>query len=248
VSPASAIAPDHFATFGTLLKFLRQRAGLTQRELSIAVGYTESHISRLEHEQRAPDAAVVAARFVPALGLETEPAWVARLLALAGSPAAREAAAPSPPVAGPLPGNLPGELTAFVGRQTELATIGRRLADPTCRLLTLTGAGGVGKTRLALQAAAELRAHFKEGAWFVALASVPAPEAVVFALGNALGLRFSGPETPASQLLRHLRGRHALLVLDNFEHVLPAAELLTALLPEAPDVKLLVTSRERLGV
>src|SRR5688500_4556440 len=82
---SAVINPDHFTTFGALLKFLRQRAGLTQRELSIAVGYTESHLSRLEHDQRAPDAAVLAARFVPALGLEVEREWVARLLALAGS-------------------------------------------------------------------------------------------------------------------------------------------------------------------
>ena len=73
-----AIQPDQFATFGQLLRFLRQRAGLTQRELSIALGYSDSQISRLEKNQRAPDRATLAARFVPALRLEHEPAWAAR--------------------------------------------------------------------------------------------------------------------------------------------------------------------------
>ncbi len=90
MSPASvAIRLEQFTTFGDLLKYLRRRAGQTQRELSIAVGYSNAQISRLEQNHRPPDRATVAARFVPALGLEQEPAIVARLLALAaGGPGA----------------------------------------------------------------------------------------------------------------------------------------------------------------
>src|SRR6266851_2912678 len=80
----AAVQPDQFATLGELLRYLRLRAGLTQRELSIAVGYSESQISRLEQNQRLPEAAILQARFVPAFRLETEPEWVARLLDLAG--------------------------------------------------------------------------------------------------------------------------------------------------------------------
>src|SRR5579859_403471 len=80
-----AVAPAQFATFGELLKFLRRRAGLTQRELSFAVGYSTSQISRLEQDERPPDAASLAARFIPALQLGTEPDWAARLLELAAA-------------------------------------------------------------------------------------------------------------------------------------------------------------------
>src|SRR5260370_37662990 len=83
MSQISAITPEQFTTFGDLLKFLRRRAGLSQQELSIGVGYSVSQISRLEKNQRAPDAAAVAARFVPELDLEKEKEWVARLLELA---------------------------------------------------------------------------------------------------------------------------------------------------------------------
>src|SRR5438132_6498621 len=137
MSRSPALTPEHFTTFGELLKFLRRRAGLSQRELSIAVGYSESQISRLEQNQRAPDEAAVAARFVSALDLETERAWVARLLELAaakGDPEPHERHAPSH--------NLPIQLTSFVGREKEIAAIKRllipeRQADAV-RLLTLT--------------------------------------------------------------------------------------------------------------
>src|ERR671936_2610390 len=85
VARTPVLTPEQFTTFGELLKFLLRRAGLSQRELSIAVGYSESQISRLEQNRRAPDVAAVAARFVTALDLETEHAWVARLLELASA-------------------------------------------------------------------------------------------------------------------------------------------------------------------
>src|SRR6059036_3066959 len=120
VAKGSAVNPDQFNSFGELLKFLRHRAGLTQIELSIAVGYSESQISRLEQNQRAPDEAAVAARFVSALDLETERAWVTRLLELAAvdgepEPLEHQAHAPSH--------NLPIQLTSFVGREKEMASI-----------------------------------------------------------------------------------------------------------------------------
>jgi transcriptional regulator with XRE-family HTH domain len=113
----SVIQPDQFATFGQLLRFLRQRAGLTQRELSIAVGYSESQLSRLEQNQRAPDEAALAARFVPALHVDHEQGWTARLLELgAASHAEGQPAEPTPAADIPLsPHNLPAQLTSFIG-------------------------------------------------------------------------------------------------------------------------------------
>src|SRR5919204_5915802 len=109
VTRTPALSPEQFTTFGELLKFLRRRAGLSQRELSIAVGYSESQISRLEKDQRAPDPASVAARFVAALDLETERAWVARLLELAATKGEPESSAESRPPRH----NLPHQLTSF---------------------------------------------------------------------------------------------------------------------------------------
>jgi transcriptional regulator with XRE-family HTH domain len=170
----NAVLPA-FATFGDMLKYLRRRARLTQRELAIAVDYSESQISRLEQNERLPDATTVLAVFVPALGLEKEPDTIAHLLALAktarGQPTAGEqqtlpglaaAAVTQTPDAGILGkrGQLPVQPTPFLGRETELTQIVERLADPTCRLLTLIGPGGIGKTCLALQAALLQRGSF----------------------------------------------------------------------------------------
>jgi predicted ATPase len=188
----------------------------------------------------------VAARFVPALGLAHEPAWAARLLALTGHPRAAAPMSKGPPT------NLPTPLTPFVGRERELTELHLLLSDPVMRLISLTGPGGIGKSRLAMQAAGELLRehanHFRDGIWFVPLASVPAAELVVFAVANVLGLRSTRDEAPRGQLVQYLRERAALLVLDNFEHLLPAGELVTELLQQAPRVKALVTSRERLGL
>src|SRR5579859_6320174 len=145
---APAVTPAQFTTFGDLLKFLRRRAGLTQRELSIALGYSTSQISRLEQNERPPDAASLAARFVPALQLETEPDWAARLLELAA--ASRTDEAPPRPEPAPLsfatPNNLPIQLTSFIGRESDIAQVKEYLA--ASRLVTLTGPGGAGESRL----------------------------------------------------------------------------------------------------
>src|SRR3990170_3753720 len=122
-----AITPDQFTTFGELLRFLRHRAGFTQRELSIALGYSESQISRLEQNQRAPDEATLAARFLPALHIEAEREWAARLLERGaashaeGRPDEPGAVADAPSS----PHNLPLQLTSFVGREKEMAEIKR---------------------------------------------------------------------------------------------------------------------------
>lgn len=144
--------------------------------------------------------------------------------------------------------NLPAQATPFVGREPELARISEQLADPTCRLLTLVGLGGIGKTRLALQVAAELANDFLHGVRFIPLASISTPEIMISAIANAFQLTLSGQEEPKMRLLNYLQGREMLLVLDNFEHLLPGASLVTEILSYAPEVKILVTSRERLNL
>ncbi len=435
-----AVTPDQFTTFGELLKFLRRRAGLTQRELSIAVGYGETQISRLEQNQRPPDAASLRARFVPALQIETERDWVARLLELAET--SRSAADPVEPdapaetpaglptgtvtflftdiqgstrlwqqhpdampaalarhhailknaiaaqrghvfqivgdafcaafatpaeavgaalaaqrglrdeawgqtgpvrvrmalhsgsapvqagdtvsgeyrsgitlsraarllsaahgeqillsqaaydllldqlpaglalrdlgehqlkdlvrpehiyqaIAPDLPAdfpplkslrsgrhNLPLQLTSFVGREHDLAAVKRLLA--TTRLLTLTGVGGTGKTRLALQVAAELLDQNAEGVWLVELAALADPAFVPRTVAATFGLRDQAGRSPLETLLDHLRPKAILLVLDNCEHLIEAsAQLVDAVLRACPRAQVLATSREGLGI
>ncbi len=143
--------------------------------------------------------------------------------------------------------NLPLPPTPFVGRAQELATVSQLLREPPCRLLTIVGPGGIGKTRLAIQVAAAQRDEF-DGVYFVPLASVTSPQFVVPAIADAIGLSFSGPADSRAQLLSYLHGKRLLLVLDNFEHLLDAGELVVYLLERAPRLALLVTSRERLNL
>jgi predicted ATPase/DNA-binding CsgD family transcriptional regulator len=154
--------------------------------------------------------------------------------------------------------NLPAALTTFVGRSGEYTQLLSRLAGPGCRLVTITGVGGVGKTRLALEVAhglahsAQPASPFSHGVYLVPLggltARAPLDEALATAVAGALGMTFSGPDSPVTQLLQYLHEKALLLVLDGFEHVVAGARFLTALLQDAPYLTILVTSRERLNL
>jgi predicted ATPase/DNA-binding SARP family transcriptional activator len=143
---------------------------------------------------------------------------------------------------------LPTPATPLIGRQRELDEIHARLSGDDCRLLTVIGQGGIGKTRLALQAAADLSPGYADGAVFVPLAPVTAAEYLVSALADALHFKATRQGEPRSQLWSYLRRKHMLLVLDNFEHLLDGADLIASLLSFAPRVDVLVTSRERLNL
>jgi predicted ATPase/class 3 adenylate cyclase len=146
-----------------------------------------------------------------------------------------------------LPNNLPPQLTSFVGREQEMGEV-RRLLSGT-RLLTLTGAGGTGKTRLALQVAAELLDEFPDGVWLVDLATLVDPSLVAQSVASALGVREQSGRPLAETLADHLHSRTLLLVLDNCEHLLESCGQLAAqVLRSCQEVKLLTTSREPLGV
>ena len=147
--------------------------------------------------------------------------------------------------------NLPAPRTTFVGRADELASIERMLDEPDCRLLTLVGPGGVGKTRLALEAAARRIDRYQHGVHFVPLVGVPAPDLLAPAVAESLQFQVDSAHSalPArDQLVDYLRERATLLVLDNFEHLLDARDLLTQVIEQAPGVEMLMTSRERLQV
>jgi non-specific serine/threonine protein kinase len=268
----SGVALDSFTTFGELLRHLRRRARLTQRELGLAVGYSEAHITRLENSQRTPDPGLVKAQFVEALGLQQEPEAAQRLITLAEQASARNAGvvAESATELAPPPNNLPAQLTSFIGRAQELAEVRQLLG--TTRLLTLTGSGGCGKTRLAQEVAASLvgakhrlqsldalqphgdasplppQSAYPDGVWLAELAPLSEPSLVADAVAAVFGLRPMGRPATAL-LLDHLRDKRALLLLDNCEHLIQAcAELAEALLRACPHLHILATSREALRV
>jgi predicted ATPase/Tfp pilus assembly protein PilF/predicted Ser/Thr protein kinase len=146
----------------------------------------------------------------------------------------------------PAPNNLPIQLTSFIGREREISEVKRLLA--TSRLLTLTGPGGTGKTRLALQATVSLRMGFEHDAFFVALAPVNDPKLVASTIAQTLGVGEVGGQPPLESLKQYLRDKQMLLLLDNFEQIVAAATVVTELLTACPKLKILVTSRASLHV
>ena len=148
-----------------------------------------------------------------------------------------------------MPNNLPVQLTSFVGRQAEIKQLIKLLRE--VRLITITGPGGSGKSRLSLQAAADLVDQFPDGVWFVQLASLDSVDEIPTAIANVLHFRienFSSNVNPANQLSDYLSSRSMLLVLDNFEHLLDGAGFLKDMLLRAPQVKVVLTSRECLNI
>ncbi len=144
--------------------------------------------------------------------------------------------------------NLPHTAAPFVNRVSEIAEITHRLNSVECRLLTLVGPGGIGKTRLAIRVAADCAEQFDDGVYFVPLQPLDSPEFIISTIADVVSFPFSPGVAPQQQLLQYLREKALLLVLDNFEHLLDGAELLSEILEAAPDIKLLVTSREVLNL
>ncbi len=144
------------------------------------------------------------------------------------------------------PGRLPSAMTSFIGRRREVAEARGLLS--ASRMLTLTGTGGVGKTRLAMQVAESVRRAFRDGVWLVELADLTEPSMLAQTVAGALGLRDESP-APVTRLAEHLADKQALIVLDNCEHLLETASALVAsLLRGCPRLIVLATSRARLGL
>ncbi len=145
--------------------------------------------------------------------------------------------------------NLPPLTTPFVGRKTDIADILARLVDPGCRLLTLVGAGGTGKTRLAIETLQHLDAYkFRHGAFYVPLAPLTSPDNIVPTIINVLGIVVGNDGSPTDELITFLQQRQLLLVMDNFEHVLDGVDIVADILSSAHDVTVLATSREVLNL
>lgn len=249
---------DTHLTFGKWLRQRRRFLDLTQKELARQVGCALSTIRKFEADERRPSKAL-AARLAECLNLA--PAEVENFIAFARAKPYLEPVAPppdhtfSPAQTGR---RLPTPPTSFIGREQELAKIIRLLSEePHCRLLTLIGPGGIGKTRLATKAAERLDQNFTGGVYFVPLAGVNGPDALLHAIADMLHLSFSGGLAPKTQLLNYLDSKAMLLILDNFEHLTSAAaskkteaatDLLVDILITTSPLKILVTSRERLNL
>ncbi|QJR16155.1 ATP-binding protein [Usitatibacter palustris] len=179
--------------------------------------------------------------FVTRLAADLGLAPGAELVAMHDALATKNAPAPAPPSAAP-------DDDGLIGRTVEMRRMGEQLAKADCRLLTLVGAGGAGKTRLARRAVLELASSFSDGATFVALEDVPAASDIGLRLARDLGLTLARGREALEQVIDHLREQRALLVLDNFEHLVAQAPMLERLLAGCPHLKLVVTSRARLAL
>ena len=231
--------------FGEMLKGLREAAGLTQEELASRAGMTAKAVGALERGERKRPYPHTVRSLADALELDED----RRSSLLASVPRRRDGgvAATSAPAVAVAELDLPVPPTPLLGRERELEEIEAFLRE--ARLLTLTGTGGVGKTRLALEAARRVAARdFLNGAAFVALAPLGSFALVFPTVARSFGLRESEDQTPHQLLCSYLREKRMLLVLDNFEHVMEAAPGVSALIGSCPNLTVLVTSRAPLRV
>jgi predicted ATPase/transcriptional regulator with XRE-family HTH domain len=238
--------------FGPWLRRQRRALDLTQDALAQHVGCVADTVRKLEAGLRRPSRAM-AERLAHCLVIPVAE-QAAFLVAVRAGRAPPDRTLPpiaSSPISN-LPtiarrtGHLPAPMTSFIGRAWEVDTVGARLRTSDVRLVTLTGAGGVGKTRLALQIGSALHDVFPNGVWFVDLAPISDPALVISTIAQALGVR-EQPGTPIVETLRTALGeQQQLLLLDNFEQVVAAAPELAQLLAGVPGMKVLVTSREAL--
>lgn len=240
---------DH--SFGIWVRKRRKALDLTQQELAKQVGCSVSLVLKIETDERRPSrqiAELLAKKLdIPAdqhtlfLKIARQEKSTSNLDAI---PPLSRIEPVSPPKLNP--GYLPLPPTPLVGREHEVNVITRQLLEPACRLLTLTGVGGIGKTRLAIEAGRQLESHFSDGVYFISLAGVGMTESIVPAIADVLGVAFSGPAEPLVQVAAFLQGKNVLLVIDNMEHLVEGASLLGNLLQQTQQIKMLITSREQL--
>ncbi len=230
-------------SFGALLRTYRCEAKLTQQELAACTGLSSSTISKLEREVEQPRRYTIG---TIAAALTLTPAATARLRAAArlGQDSMGSLLTDDKPSTV----NYRAPATSLVGREREVEAICALLADPCVRLLTLSGPGGVGKTRLALRVLEEMREGRPSATLIVSLAEARNEADVVGAIAQGLALPNVGPRSVYERLVAYLRGQEVLVLLDNFEHLLSAAARVADLLSQCPLLRVLVTSRARLRV
>jgi predicted ATPase/DNA-binding XRE family transcriptional regulator len=224
------VPTDGMRTFGQWVKHQRKALGLTQTNLAQQVACSKSLINKIESDQRTPAKPMIE---LLALHLKIPPADYADFAHLA-----------QPELLIEKPSNaLPVSLTPLIGRERDVAAVSSSLQQSGIRLLTITGAGGTGKTRLALQVAAELNDKFSDGVHLVSLAPVRDPALVLSTIVQALGLKSMGDQRDDQLLVAYFHKKTALLILDNFEQALPATKAIADLLTFTIYLKILVTSR-----
>lgn len=231
---------DSHLTFGDSLKAYRTARNLTQDELAERVGYSSVSIRKLEANQQRPSKFLAESL---AKELALAPDEVTTFVRLARGPVSEIS---STPRRATIHSNLPERLPPLVGRADEVQAICSVLRKPDTALLTLTGFGGVGKTRLALQVASELQSDFASGVCFVPLAPIRDQALVIPTIMRALNLQVEGSQKPDVLLKDTLREQELLLVLDNLEQIQDAASPIGELISAAPRLKILATSRSAL--
>src|SRR5688572_16382742 len=231
-------------SFGQSLKLYRQSRDLTQADLAEQVGCATESIRKMEANRQRPSK-FLAARLADILVIPAEER--PEFLALARTRISPSNLRSVTHAVQPSVINLPAQMTSLVGRQQDLMTACKLLREPDVHLVTLTGPGGVGKTRLAAQIALELLNDFPDGIYFVPLASINDGSLVAPAIAQVLHIRATSDQFVA-RFRSHWRNKHILLILDNFEHVLAAAPLVAELLDAAPQLHILITSRTTLSL
>jgi len=239
--------PAETESFGDLLRRVRLAASLSQEALAERAGLSAAAIAALERGRRTAPRAETARLLTDALGLSAEQRVA--FLASANRVAASTPPAPTLPVVETIPPAPPLSPTRLIGREHEEAAVQHLLAPEHgvgARLVTLLGPGGVGKTRLALQVAAGLRERYADGVVFVDLSPIREPDLVPVAIAAALGIAQTDRESPLDLIVKHAAGKHLLLLLDNFEQVIEAAIVVSAMLAAGSRLGCLVTSRSAL--
>lgn len=242
-----------FVAFGAALRRRRRALDLTQQQLAARVGCATTTIVKFENETRRPSREM-AQRLADVLAIP--PAERTAFLQAArrsGRAAGLTQDSVPPAVRGQrsVPTSLPRPALPLIGRDGEIEVLRDLFAQPACRLVTIVGPGGVGKTRLAVHVAGELSWRFPDGVAFAGLASLASADALSVAIAEAIGYTFQDAGDLRAQLVEHLRTKQMLVALDSIEHLLDdelTADLITGLLDQAPGLAFLVTSRERLNL
>jgi predicted ATPase/transcriptional regulator with XRE-family HTH domain len=239
------MGPVQDMPFGARLRTLRDAAGVSQEELAERAGLTANAIGALERGERRRPYPHTLRALADALNLadaDREPFFAA-----AGRPTGQSVPAPAPaPARAEI--QLPAPVTQLIGRDDDVAAVQARLTSESARVVTLSGPGGVGKTRLAIEVAIACGDHFADGVVFVPLAPVTDPALLIPTLAHALGLLVANEQGIDERVHAYLRDRRMLIVLDNMEHLLAGSADLAALIEGCPLIRVLVTSRSLLRV
>ncbi len=240
-------------SFGNWVKRRRKALDLTQRDLAKKLGCSLSAIVKIESDERRPSRQITEL-LAECLNIPADQR--ALFLKIARQEKGIQSLDTiSVPLTQPFllvtdqsKSSLPFPMTSLIGREHEVDMVLEQLLNPSCRLLTLTGPGGVGKTRLALEVAHRLHDVFNHGVYFVPLVGTTSSEFILPAIADSLGFTVANVGDAKAQLFRVLRGKNILLVLDNLEHLMDGVQLLSELLESVPEVKLFSTSREPLNL